>query len=198
MLGPLVVLAIGSIVAGWVGIPRFMGGHNSFERFLAPVMEQPATTSGTEGVAAGRDAEATKPAEEKTSTEWILTSGSVAAAALGLFFAWLLYYKRPELPDRITAKIHGVYLTVLNKYYVDEAYGALFVKPLLALSTVVFWRGVDQGIIDGLVNGAGSASKGIGGELRRIQSGNIRSYAAWVAAGGAAVIAYMIWVGVRK
>jgi NADH-quinone oxidoreductase subunit L len=199
MLAPLVILAVLSIVGGWVGIPRFMGGHNGFERFLAPVMEQPAATSGAEGVAAaGQETEASKPPQEKTSTEWILTGASVAAAALGLFFAWLLYYKRPELPDRITAKIHGVYLTVLNKYYVDEAYDALFVKPLLALSTVVFWRGVDQGIIDGLVNGAGSASKEIGGELRRMQSGNIRSYAAWVAAGGAAVIGYMIWLGVRK
>ena len=74
----------------------------------------------------------------------------------------------------------------------------LIVKPLLALSTVVLWKGVDQGVIDGTVNGAGSASKGIVGELRRIQSGNIRSYAAWVAVGGAAVIAYMIWIGVTN
>jgi NADH-quinone oxidoreductase subunit L len=127
-----------------------------------------------------------------------LAGTSVAVAALGLWLAWLLYYKRPELPDRITARIHGVYLTVLHKYYVDEGYGALFVKPLLALSTVVFWRGVDQGVIDGMVNGAGETSKKIGNELRLMQSGNIRSYAAWVAAGGALVIAYMVWLGVRK
>jgi NADH-quinone oxidoreductase subunit L len=81
---------------------------------------------------------------------------------------------------------------------VDEGYGLLLVKPLLALSTVVFWRGVDQGVIDGLVNGAGSTSKGIGMGLRRMQSGNIRSYAAWVALGGAAIVAYMIWLGVQK
>jgi NADH-quinone oxidoreductase subunit L len=102
------------------------------------------------------------------------------------------------LPDKITSKVHGIYLTVLHKYYVDEGYGAIFVKPLLALSTVVFWRGVDQNIIDGLVNGAGETSKGIGNELRRMQSGNIRSYAAWVAVGGAAVLAYMIWLAVSK
>jgi NADH-quinone oxidoreductase subunit L len=90
---------------------------------------------------------------------------------------------------------------VLHKYYVDEGYGALFVKPLLALSTVVFWRGIDQGVIDGMVNGAGEASKDIGGQLRRMQSGNIRSYAAWVAVGGAVVIVYMVWhslAGVTK
>ena len=94
--------------------------------------------------------------------------------------------------------MHGIYMMVLHKYYVDEGYGAIFVKPLLALSTVVLWRGIDQGVIDGLVNGAGAASKGIGNELRRMQSGNIRSYAAWVAIGGAAVIAYMIWLGVAQ
>lgn len=199
MIGPLVVLAIGSVVAGWVGVPAFMGGANRFEKFLAPVIKTEAAISPTAmehlSEAAG------KPAEEKPespSQEWLLAGTSVAVALVGLFFAWLFYYKSPGLPDRITAKIHGIYLTVLHKYYVDEGYGLLFVKPLMALSTVVFWRGVDQGVIDGLVNGAGATSRGIGNELRRMQSGNIRSYAAWVAAGGAAVLAYMIWLGVRK
>ncbi len=135
---------------------------------------------------------------ENTSEEWLLAGASVAAGLIGLLFAYLLYYKRPELPDRITAKMHGIYMMVLHKYYVDEGYGAIFVKPLLALSTTVLWRGVDQGVIDGLVNGAGSASQGVGGELRRMQSGNIRSYAAWVAIGAAAILGYMIWLGVSK
>ena len=199
MIGPLMVLALGSIVAGWVGVPAFMGGSNRFEKFLAPVMK-------TETVAAPATMErvsesAGQPAEEQKENpnqEWLLAGTSVAVALAGFFFAWLFYYKQPGLPDRITAKIHGTYLMVLHKYYVDEGYALLFVKPLLALSTVVFWRGVDQGVIDGLVNGAGEASQGIGNELRRMQSGNIRSYAAWVAAGGAAVLAYMIWLGVRK
>jgi len=199
MLGPLVVLAIGSIVAGWVGIPAFMHGSNNFGQFLAPVIKSGAPTSPTAmehvSEAAGQPRE---EQPENPGEEWALASTSVVVALIGLLIAWYLYKKRPELPARITARMHGIYLTVLHKYYIDEGYGLLFVKPLLALSTVVFWRGVDQGIIDGLVNGAGSASKGIGGELRRMQSGNIRSYAAWVALGGAAVIAYMIWMGVGK
>jgi len=199
MIAPLMVLALGSIVAGWAGVPAFMGGSNRFEKFLAPAITSTAQAALT---ATERTSEAAgQPAEEQQENPnqgWLLAGTSVGVALVGFFFAWLLYYKQPELPDRITAKIHGTYLMVLHKYYVDEGYGLLFVKPLLALSTVVFWRGVDQGVIDGLVNGAGQASQGIGNELRRMQSGNIRSYAAWVAAGGAAVLAYMIWLGVRK
>ena len=199
MLGPLVVLAIGSVVAGWVGIPAFLHGSSNFEHFLAPVIHAGAPTSAAAAEQAGEAApQSGEEPKENTSQEWILAGTSVFVAFFGWAIAWYLYKKRPDLPDRITAKIHGIYLTVLHKYYIDEGYGLLFVKPLLALSTVVFWRGVDQGIIDGLVNGAGSASKGIGNELRRMQSGNIRSYAAWVAIGSAAVIAYMIWLGVSK
>jgi NADH-quinone oxidoreductase subunit L len=199
MLGPLVILAVLSFVGGWVGVPQFMGGNNKIEHFLAPVMESGSAVAGE--AMAEHDATAThanEAAQEKTSEEWFLAGTSVAAALIGLFFAWLLYYKRPELPDRITAKMHGIYTMVLHKYYIDEGYGAIFVKPLLALSTVVLWRGVDQGVIDGLVNGAGSASQGVGGELRRMQSGNIRSYAAWVAIGAAIILGYMIWLGVSR
>jgi NADH-quinone oxidoreductase subunit L len=195
MLAPLVVLAVGCFLSGWVGIPQFLKGHDKIDQFLKPAIQTPAD------VAASQEGAAARPpleGEESISEEWALALTSVGVAAVGFFFAWLLYYKQRDLPDRITAKVHGLYLMVLHKYYVDEGYGALFVKPLLALSTVVFWRGIDQGVIDGMVNGAGEASKEIGNQLRRMQSGNIRSYAAWVAAGGAAVIAYMVWLGVRK
>jgi NADH-quinone oxidoreductase subunit L len=202
MLAPLVVLAALSFAGGWVGVPQFMGGHNEIEHFLAPVMESGAPAGSHANVAVTENdtisTHAGPPSEENAGTEWLLAGTSVAAAVIGLFFAWLLYYKRTDLPERITARMHGVYTLVLHKYYVDEGYGAVLIKPLLALSTIVFWRGVDQGIIDGLVNGAGSASKGLGDELRRMQSGNIRSYAAWVAIGGAMVVLVMIWLGVRS
>ena len=198
MLGPLVVLAIGAVVAGWVGVPAFMGGHNQFEHFLAPVIKPVAQASPSMSQPANEATEQPNDQKESIAEDWALAGTSVGVAVLGFLLAWLLYYKRPELPDRITAKIHGLYLTVLHKYYVDEGYGILFVKPLLALSTFVFWKGVDQTVIDGTVNGAASVSKDVGGQLRRMQSGNIRSYAAWVAVGGAAVIAYMIWLGVRR
>ncbi len=199
MLAPLVVLAIGAVVSGWAGIPQFLKGHNEIDHFLKPAIQTPAEVAASPEGAAARP-----PAEEHTEStgvEWTLAVSSVAVAGVGLFFAWLLYYKRRDLPDRITSKIHGLYLLVLHKYYVDEAYGAIFVKPLLAISTSVLWHGIDQGVIDGMVNGAGERSQEIGNQLRRMQSGNIRSYAAWVAAGGAAVLVYMLWhslAGVSK
>ncbi len=188
MLAPLVILAILSIVGGWVGIPEALGGSSHFEHFLAPALVTPETLSTGEAVQQAAE----------SSTELVFAGISVAAALTGFLFAWLLYYKRPELPDRITARIHGIYTMVAHKYYVDEGYSLLLIKPLLALSKYVFWRGVDQQIIDGTVNGAASASRSIGNGLRQMQSGNIRSYAAWVAAGGVAVIAYMIWWGVGR
>jgi NADH-quinone oxidoreductase subunit L len=199
MLAPLVILAVLSFVGGWVGVPQFMRGHNEIEHFLAPVMQSGPSVAGE--AVSDKDATTSHAGEatpENTGEEWLLAGTSVAAALIGLFFAYLFYYKSPELPERITSKMHGIYMMVLHKYYVDEGYGAIFVKPLLALSTVVLWRGVDQGVIDGLVNGAGTASRGVGNELRQMQSGNIRSYAAWVAVGGAAIVAYMIWLGVNR
>jgi NADH-quinone oxidoreductase subunit L len=200
MLAPLVILAVLSVVGGWVGVPQFVGGHNEIEHFLAPVMQSGSAVAGEGAVGAEHETSATHAGEAKESTreELLLAAISVGVAALGFFFAGLLYYKRPELPERITSKVHGIYMMVLHKYYVDEGYGAIFVKPLLALSTVVLWRGVDQGVIDGLVNGAGTASQSVGNELRQMQSGNIRSYAAWVAIGGAAIVGYMIWLGVTR
>ena len=80
----------------------------------------------------------------------------------------------------------------------DEAYDTAVVQPLVEGSTTVLWHGVDQGVIDGIVNGVGHQSKGIGGVLRRIQSGNIRSYATWVAVGAVALlIALGLGGGVR-
>ncbi len=182
MLGPLVVLAILSFVGGWIGI----GGR--FEHFLAPVFH------------AGMGAElAHETASEAagTGTETLLMLISVAAAVLGLLLAWALYHRRPQLPDRIAAKLGGLYQAVAHKYYIDELYAALFVKPLIEGSTTILWYGIDQGAIDAAVNDSADAARHVSDNLRHMQSGNLRSYAGWVAAGGAVVIAYMVWMGIR-
>ena len=95
--------------------------------------------------------------------------------------------------------MHGLYTLVLNKYYVDEVYLALIVRPLLWLSTNVFWHAVDERVIDGAVNGLGRGARELGGELRQVQSGNARSYATWVVIGavGVTVLVLGVWGMVR-
>jgi NADH-quinone oxidoreductase subunit L len=183
MLGPLVVLALLSFVGGWVGI----GGR--FEHFLAPVF-QSGMSAELAHETAGEAADA--------GTETLLMMISVGAAVLGLFLAWTLYLRRPLLPARIANSLGGIYRAVSNKYYVDELYAVLFVKPLLHGSTTILWHGVDQGVIDAAVNDSADAARHVSDTARHMQSGNLRSYAGWVAAGGAVVIAYMVWMGVTK
>ncbi len=102
---------------------------------------------------------------------------------LGIFLAWLFYVAKRGLADSFAKAIGGLYTLVYNKYFVDEAYDAAVVEPLIEGSRTVLWRGIDAGLIDGTVNGVGRRSRGIGSILRLIQSGNIRSYAAWVVLG---------------
>ncbi len=122
---------------------------------------------------------------------------SVSVAGLGWFLAYLFYSRLPQLPARIAASLGGIYDAVVHKYYIDELYAVLFVKPLLDASTTILWHGVDQGAIDAAVNNSAEAARHVSDNARHMQSGNLRSYAGWVAAGGAVVIAYMVWMGVR-
>ncbi|MGA2354557.1 MAG: NADH-quinone oxidoreductase subunit L [Terriglobales bacterium] len=182
MLGPLVVLAVLSLIGGFVGI----GGR--FEHFLAPVFQ---------GTAAAELAHETAGEAASRTTEYLLMGVSVSVAFLGWLLAYLLYSRRPELPARIASSLGGLYEAVVHKYYVDELYAALFVKPLIDGSTTILWHGIDQGVIDAAVNDSAHAATHVSDAARHMQSGNLRSYAGWIAAGGAAVIAYMVWMGVR-
>jgi len=178
MLGPLVILAVLSVFGG------FVGHGNRFEHFLAPVFQQGANVIAQETSDAGK------------STEYLLMGVSISVAGLGWLLAWLLYSRRPQLPARIAASLGGLYQAVVHKYYVDEIYAAVFVKPLIEGSTTILWHGVDQDVIDATVNNSATAAREVSDAARQMQSGNLRSYAGWVAAGGAVVIAYMVWMGV--
>ena len=113
----------------------------------------------------------------------------------GIAAAWFVYVARPGLADRLAARFRGAYNLLLNKYWVDEVYDATIIEPAVRGSSVVLWRGVDSGFIDGLVNGIGRRSRGVGKVLRLWQSGNIRSYAAWIVLGSIVVILAMTLQG---
>jgi NADH-quinone oxidoreductase subunit L len=113
---------------------------------------------------------------------------STAAGVLGIVLAWVMYVAKPGMADSFANSLGGLYKLVYNKYFVDEVYEAAVVTPTVAGSRVVLWKGMDAGLIDGIVNGVGALARRIGGGLRLMQSGNIRSYAAWVLAGSVLVI----------
>ena len=111
-----------------------------------------------------------------------------AAGFGGIALAYLMYVVSPSIPEKLASTFSGLYRLIYNKYFVDEAYDAAIVHPLETGSRELLWKGVDAGIIDGVVNGAGKTSVGLGSILRRAQSGSIRNYAAWVVAGSILVI----------
>ena len=195
MVVPLIILGVLSLVGGWIGIPKALGGADHIDRFLAPVFAAYAPTTAT-GESAGA-AESTPAEHEDTGTELAFTGISVAVAALGFLLAWYLYYKRTDLPAKLAAGAGGFYRLVLDKYRIDELYGAVIIHPLILLSTNVFWKGIDVKLIDGAVDESAAGAQDFSDAMRRMQSGNIRSYAGWVAAGAAAVIAFMVWRGLR-
>jgi NADH-quinone oxidoreductase subunit L len=190
MVVPLMILALLSLVGGWVGVPHSLHGSDRFGTFLSPVVQTVTPVATAEAPSAPAE-------EESSSTELIFSAVSVTVAALGFILAWYLYYKRPDLPPQIAKSFGGLYTLVLNKYKIDELYGAVIIHPLISLSTNVFWKGIDKGLIDGAVDGGAAGAQETSDAFRQMQSGNIRSYAGWVAVGATAVIAFMVWRGLR-
>ncbi len=128
-----------------------------------------------------------------------LAGPPVIVALAGLLLAWWFYIKSPQTPKKLAESLRGPYTLVLHKYYVDELYNAAIIQPLLWISTNVLWHVVDEGVIDGTVNGVARVARESGSELREIQSGNARSYATWVVIGAVGVTVLMIglWGMVR-
>jgi NADH-quinone oxidoreductase subunit L len=194
MIAPLVILAILSVIGGWVGVPAALGGHNEIEHFLSPVMHDQYLSYEQVSVAMSAQPQtvihpaAPESPEGSKSLELLLAIVSVATAAIGWFFAHLMYFAKPELPKHLAAKLRGLYSLLLNKYWVDELYGALIVTPVLLLSRYALKGLFDTGVITGGSLALGYTTQGIGSLVQRVQSGNIRSYAGWLAIGAAALL----------
>ena len=181
MLGPLVILAILSIIGGWLAAPALWGGTDYFTAFLNPVFGSGEAANALDEAAAH-------------SLEITLAVVAVVAAALGLLVAFLLYGKQNDKPANIAKSAGPVYTLLLNKYYVDEIYAALVVGPLMWISRNILWKVVDVEIVDGAVNGLAHGARDVGDASRHTQSGNTRSYAVWVVIGAILVIAVVFWV----
>jgi NADH-quinone oxidoreductase subunit L len=179
MLFPLVVLAILSVIGGWVGIPIAFGGSDEAEHFLQPIFNE-----GVVGTVTNAGSHA---------LELTLAAISILTAAIGFYIAFLFYYKKPRTAAALAGRAPALYRLVENKFYVDEIYSALIVAPLLMFTRLFLGGLIDGGIVNGAGAAAGGTTRGLSSLVRRVQSGNIRSYAGWLALGAAAVLLVMIF-----
>jgi NADH-quinone oxidoreductase subunit L len=194
---PLVLLAAGAILAGYIGMPALFGFPNLFAEWLEPVFG------------------AAHEAEGAAAAEGGLMLVSIAVAAGGILLAYLMYYRRTFSPDRFAALAGGLFYRLFNnKYYVDEIYQKVFVGGTLGLAAIGAW--IDQHIIDGIVDGTASTTAFVswlnglfdayvidgmvnavadttfwaGGKFRKVQTGSINGYLYVVL--GAIVVAIII------
>jgi NADH-quinone oxidoreductase subunit L len=190
----LIVLALGSILAGYVGIPAALGGHNALGAWLAPSFAaQSATTLADTAVGEVGEPAAAGEAGGGAGLELSLMAVSSVIALAGIGIAAFIWLKRREIADKAASTFPGVYRLLLNKYYVDEVYDAAIVQPIRIVSQEGLWRGIDVHVIDGAVNGAASIVDGSSSLLRRLQSGSVRAYAGSLFVGVVLILGYYLW-----
>jgi NADH-quinone oxidoreductase subunit L len=166
---PLVILAIGSIFAGWLGAPEFLWGSR-WERWLEPIFGAAAEHHGAIG------------------TEVIVTLVTFAVVLCGIGLAYLRYGKAQIAADR---PVGFLYRLSLDKFYVDEFYDAFFVRPFTAISRFLA-SVIDPWVIDGTVNGVAATVRGFSTVWRGLQTGNVQHYAAMFLVGVLALLAYYL------
>ena len=182
---PLILLAVLAVIGGYVGIPALLGGSNHFEHFLHPVFEQ---SSNIREAFFSHSASETNHEMEKTLMGIVLL---ISFVSIG--FAYLLYVKKTDIPDSIANRLGLIYKAVFNKYYVDELYDFLIVRPIHKLSDLVLWKVVDVKIVDGAVNGTGFLVRTTSKYLRNIQTGFVQNYALVFVLGVVVILFFIIF-----
>jgi NADH-quinone oxidoreductase subunit L len=177
---PLIILAVLSVIGGYIGVPGSLGGKNHFEHFLSPVFEKANTVINASGEAV------------HDSIEYILIAAAFGIALAGFVLAYRMYIAAPDAPKRVAEKLGNVYRIVANKYYVDELYDEIIVKPFYWVSDM-FWKLFDIRIIDGAVNGTAAVFRGMGQGLRRIQTGYVQEYIVMFLIGVISIFAVLLF-----
>ncbi len=170
---PLLILAIGAISAGWVGVPTVLHGDNHWAEFLKPVLGHPHV-------------------HLSHGAELGLMFASVLVGAAGIALAYLFYRKRPDIPELLAQRFAAFYRILQHKYYIDEFYNTVIVRPALAFGQVVLLRGVDTKVIEGIVNGLPRAIMASAQKLRFLQSGNVSNYLAGMGLGALFVLVVLL------
>jgi NADH-quinone oxidoreductase subunit L len=165
---PLVILAVLSVLGGFLNWPKALGGSALFEHWMDPMW--PAVHE------AGAHA-------FSHALEYGLMALSVGIAATAIVVVFFLYRSHTDKIKALAEHMHLLYEASLNKYWVDEIYKTLIIEPLKLFSDKVLFRFVDVGIVDGAVNGVGSVTK-VWAELwKRMQSGQVQTYAVYMVFG---------------
>jgi len=184
MTVPLIILAILSVCGGWMAAPQLMGGVNHFQQFLAPVFATAGAPTAPAAESSGSGGEIVQA----------LLGAPVIAGLLGFLLAWWFYIKSPETPKKLAESLSGPYKLLSGKYFIDELYAAVIVRPLVWISDKVLWHTVDERAIDGAVNGVAFVSRESGDRLRHANTGNIRSYATWIVLGVLVFTSLLLWM----
>jgi NADH-quinone oxidoreductase subunit L len=195
---PLMVLAFLSIVGGYVGVPHILGGANHIHEFLAPVVGggvEPVKAHAGFSLISEAWASGGGAGSHSAALELFLMAVSVGIALIGIGIAYFLYLKNPALPKMLAERWSGLYRLVSNKYYVDELYQFLFVNSLKNLGTGL-WKGFDEFVIDGTVNGIAYLIGGLSGVMRKMQTGLVQNYAFSIMLGGVVLAVYYIIRGI--
>jgi NADH-quinone oxidoreductase subunit L len=204
MAVPLMILAVGAVLAGYVGVPPALRGSNRIDQFLEPsfTVEAPAGESAGGHAATFGEQLSPGPGESQPvvaghetpqeAPELGLMLFATLVALGGIALSAYLFLVRRQMADMLATRFAGLHRLLLNKYYVDEAYNAALVKPIVEGSEHGLWRTVDAGVIDGSVNGIGRLVRGAGGVLRMAQTGSIRAYAASLFLGVVLVLGYLV------
>ncbi len=175
MTVPLMILAIGSAVGGLVGIPIIEGGH-MFKDFLAPSI----IYSGGHHVG-----------HYSINFEVGMMLFSMLVAVAGIYVAYRMYISKPELPTVVAQKFRVAYDLIFHKYYVDEIYDMAVVEPIKDSSTFL-WKGVDNQVVDGAVNGSAGVVAYLSAHFRKLETGFLQNYALAIVLGVALIVGYLV------
>jgi NADH-quinone oxidoreductase subunit L len=170
---PLMLLCVGAVASGWVSIPHILGGHANFAEFMKPVL----------GHAEGHGTHA---------EEWMVMAISVSVGFAGIGLAWFMYMTRPELPARISQQFSAVHRVLFNKYYIDELYSFILIRPTIWVAKNILIGITDARIIEAVVNGVPNSIAAFSAGLRRVQTGLMQHYATIMAAGILIIAAVML------
>jgi NADH-quinone oxidoreductase subunit L len=172
MLGPLVLLAVGSAVAGYALFPGAHGESVALPEILQPVFRLPGA--------------------HPHHVAWLPVAATLCAV-LGILIAWYLYLSMPELRASLARALRPALRLFSARYFFDDLYDGFVRRVVVGWSSDVLWKGVDVGLIDGAVNGVGSVAAAIANTLRPVQTGFVRHYALLVLAGAVAIVSYLLW-----